>query len=87
MNRMNTPTSIGSIITVGGVLGIFISFIIQRSEFDPTAFALSIVSIFIAIVGIALILQPPVKQDTTSDNVTKAIMLMFDSIDLFTDSQ
>ena len=65
---MNPQTSIGSIITVGGVLGIFISFIIQRSEFDPTAFALSIVSIFIAIVGIALILQPPIKQDTTKNN-------------------
>jgi len=68
---MNTQTGIGSIITVVGVLGIFISFIIQKSELDPTAFALSIVSIFIAIVGIALILQPPVKQNTKSVNATK----------------
>jgi multisubunit Na+/H+ antiporter MnhG subunit len=61
---MELETTIGSIGTVAGVLGIFISFIIQKSEFDPTAFALSMVSIFIAIVGIALILQPHAKQGT-----------------------
>jgi hypothetical protein len=45
---MKLQTTIGSAVTVTGVLGIFISFVIQKSEFDPTAFALSIVSIFIA---------------------------------------
>ena len=61
---MKLRTTIGYAVTVAGVLGIFISFIIQKSEFDPTAFALSIVSIFIAVIGIALILQPPPKQET-----------------------
>jgi hypothetical protein len=51
-------------MTVAGVLGIFVSFVIEKSEFDPTAFALSMVSIFIAVIGIALILQPPAKQVT-----------------------
>jgi hypothetical protein len=46
------------------ILGIFISFVIQQSEFDPTSLALSIASIFIAIVGIALILQPPKGKPT-----------------------
>ena len=68
---MDLHTRVGFIIAVTGVLGIFISFVIQKSEFDPIAFALSMVSIFIAIVGIALILQPPVKQNTKSVNATK----------------
>jgi hypothetical protein len=61
---MTLQTTIGSAVTVVGVLGIFVSFIIEKSEFDPTAFALSMVSIFIAVVGIALIFQPPAKQET-----------------------
>jgi hypothetical protein len=61
---MELQATIGSVATVAGVLGIFISFVIQKSEFDPTAFALSMVSIFIAIVGIALILRPHAKQGT-----------------------
>lgn len=52
-------TLFGYFLTAIGILGIFISFVIQKSEYDPTAFALSMVSILIAIVGITLILQPP----------------------------
>ena len=59
---MDSQTTIGSVVTVAGVLGIFISFVIQKSEFDPTAFALSMVSIFLAVVGIAIILQPSTRQ-------------------------
>ena len=33
----------------------------EALKFDPTAFALSMVSIFIAVVGIALVLQQPSK--------------------------
>jgi hypothetical protein len=58
---MELQIAIGSVATVAGVVGIFISFLIEKSEFDPTAFALSMVSIFIAVVGIALILQQPAK--------------------------
>jgi len=58
---MGLQNTIGSIATVGGIIGIFVSFLIEKSEFDPTSFALSMVSIFIAIVGIALVLQQPAK--------------------------
>ena len=52
-------TSAGYFLTTIGVLGIFTSFVIQKSEFDPTALALAIAAIFVAIMGITLILQPP----------------------------
>ena len=52
-------TLLGYFLTAIGILGIFTSFVIQKSEYDPTAFALSMISILIAIVGITLILQPP----------------------------
>jgi DMSO reductase anchor subunit len=55
---LQNQTLAGYFLTTIGMLGIFTSFVIQRSEFDPTAFALSMVAIFIAIVGITLILQP-----------------------------
>lgn len=60
---MKLQTTIGSAVTVAGVLGIFISFAIEKSEFDPIAFALSLVSIFIAVIGIAIILQSPARQE------------------------
>ena len=60
---MQTTNLVGCIVTVAGLLGILISFIIQSSDFDPTSFALSIVSIFIAIGGITLILQPTRTQN------------------------
>jgi len=56
---MPNQTLLGYFLTTIGILGILTSFVIQKSEFDPTAFALSMVSILIAIVGITLILQPP----------------------------
>jgi len=56
---MELQSVIGWVATVAGVMGILISFLIEKSEFDPTAFALSMVSIFIAVVGIALVLQQP----------------------------
>jgi len=68
---METHAAIGSIATVAGVMGIFISFLIEKSEFDPTAFALSMVSIFIAIVGIAVVLQQPSKHQKSQKRKTK----------------
>ena len=62
---MEVQNTIGSVATVGGMIGIFVSFVIGKSELDPTAFALSMISIFIAIVGIALILQQPSKARQT----------------------
>ena len=58
---MELQIIVGYVATVAGVLGIVISFLIEKTEFDPTAFALSMVSIFIAVVGIALVLQEPSK--------------------------
>jgi len=62
---MEVQNIIGSIATAGGIIGIFVSFIIGKSELDPTAFALSMISIFIAIIGIALVLQQPSKTHQT----------------------
>jgi hypothetical protein len=36
-----------------------VSFIIQTSDYDPTVFSIAMASIFIAIVGISLILEKP----------------------------
>jgi len=46
-------------MTIAGLGGMFISFVIQKGDFDPTAFGVAIASIFIAIVGVALILEQP----------------------------
>jgi 1,4-dihydroxy-2-naphthoate octaprenyltransferase len=55
---MQIQWGLGYILATLGIVGMFASFVIQQSEFDPTSFSLSVMSIFIAITGIALILQP-----------------------------
>ena len=56
----------GYVLTAAGLIGILVSFIIQKSEFDPTAFAVATAAIFMAIVGIAMILgSGPAKTQAT----------------------
>lgn len=54
---MRTEHAIGYALTVAGLIGILVSFAIQKSEFDPTAFGVAIAAIFLAIVGIAMALE------------------------------
>lgn len=65
---MQTMTLVGWIITGAGLVGMVISFVIQQGDFDPTAFGVAIASIFLAIVGIALVLEQPKPNAQTSKN-------------------
>jgi len=56
MTKMQKP---GAIMAGVGLIGVFVSFVIQKGEFDPTALGLSIGSIFLAIMGIAWMLGSP----------------------------
>jgi hypothetical protein len=57
--------AVGSVLTVAGLVGIVISFVVQQSDFDPTSFAIATASIFVAIVGISFILQTPKSETKT----------------------
>lgn len=39
--RMQTQTTVGYALTAIGVAGVFVSFAIQQSDIDPTAFSLA----------------------------------------------
>jgi hypothetical protein len=52
-------TVAGMVLTAIGLVGILISFSIQKSDVDPTALAVAFVSISVSIVGIALIIGDP----------------------------
>jgi hypothetical protein len=54
-------TAAGIILTAIGLVGIFISFAIQKSDVDPTALTVAFASISISIVGISLIIGDPNK--------------------------
>jgi hypothetical protein len=49
----------GIVLTAIGVVGILISFQIQKSEVDPTALTIAFASISISIVGLSLIIGDP----------------------------
>lgn len=62
MNRgdhMKLQTAGGIVLTAIGLVGIFISFSIQKSDVDPTALTVAFVSISISIVGLSLIIGDP----------------------------
>jgi len=52
-------TTAGIILTAVGLVGIFISFSIQKSDVDPTALTVAFASISTSIVGISLIIGDP----------------------------
>jgi hypothetical protein len=58
-------------MTIAGLVGMFTSFVIQKGDFDPTAFGVAIASIFIAIVGVALILEQPKSNAETTQSSPK----------------
>jgi len=58
MSEMRKP---GIVITTVGIIGVFVSFVIQKSELDPTALGVAIASIFLATIGIGWILGSPTE--------------------------
>jgi hypothetical protein len=52
-------TAAGIILTVIGLIGMLISFSIQKSDFDPNALTVAFASISVSIVGISLIIGDP----------------------------
>jgi len=52
-------TLAGIILTVVGLVGILVSFSIQKSDVDPTALTVAFASISVSIVGISLIIGDP----------------------------
>jgi len=63
-----TQTIAGILVTALGIIGIFVSFTVQKSDVDPTAMMIAFASIAISIVGISLILERPAPTQTMKDN-------------------
>lgn len=59
--------TVGYVLTGAGLVGVLISFIIQTSDFDPTAFGIAIFAVIVAIVGISLVLESP-KDDADAQS-------------------
>ena len=64
--RPKLQTGVGIVLTVLGLIGIFISFSVQKSDFDPTALMISFVSISVSIMGISLIIERTTSGDNRS---------------------
>ena len=58
-------TTVGILLTMIGLVGIFISFTIQKSDYDPTALTVAAVSISGSILGISLIIGDSKPSPTT----------------------
>ena len=58
----------GIVVTMLGLIGILVSFTVQKSDVDPVAMMIAFVSIATSIVGISLILETPIQ---ASDKVAK----------------
>jgi hypothetical protein len=52
-------TLAGIVLTATGLVGILISFSIQKSDVDPTALTVAFASISVSIVGISLLIGDP----------------------------
>jgi hypothetical membrane protein len=63
-------TNAGYTLIGVGILGIIVSFIMQPSDFDPTGSAISLVSVFLAIVGIALVFEAAPANEKAARGVT-----------------
>jgi hypothetical protein len=51
----------GIVLTAIGLVGMLISFSIQKSDVDPTALTVAFASISVSIVGISLIIGDPTQ--------------------------
>ena len=61
--------AIGILILAAGLIGIYVSFTIQKSDVDPNAMMVAFGSIATSIVGIAIILETPIPK--LSRNTTR----------------
>jgi hypothetical protein len=57
-------TTAGIVLTAIGLVGILISFSIQKSDVDPTALTVAFASISASIVGISLMIGDPTPKTT-----------------------
>ncbi len=65
--RLSQIHTVGYILTALGIGGILVSFAGEQSEYvDPVIFTFATVSIFVAIVGLALVFKLPDKKDPAS---------------------
>jgi hypothetical protein len=58
-SNLKLQTAAGTALTIVGLVGILISFQVQKSDIDPTALMIAFVSISISIIGISLIIENP----------------------------
>lgn len=54
--HLKLQTAVGAILTAVGLVGVFVSFSVQKSDVDPTALMIAFVSIAVSIIGISLII-------------------------------
>jgi len=66
--RLSQVHTVGYVLTALGIGGILFSFAGEQSEYvDPITFALATVSMFIAIVGLALVFKLPNKENVRTN--------------------
>jgi len=67
--HLKLQSTAGIVLTAIGLVGIFISFSIQKSDFDPTALTVAFVSISTSIVGLSLIIGDPTPKTTNKQSL------------------
>ena len=69
-SHIKLQVAAGTVLTVVGLVGILISFQVQKSDIDPTALMIAFVSISVSIIGISLIIENPAspKNDSSESN-------------------
>lgn len=71
-SHIKIQAAVGILLTAVGLIGIFISFSVQKSDIDPTAMMIAFVSISVSIVGISLIIENPASpKKGTSESKSK----------------
>jgi hypothetical protein len=61
-------TIAGILVTAVGIIGIFVSFTVQKSDVDPVAMMIAFASIAISIVGISLLFETPSPSKALKEN-------------------
>jgi hypothetical protein len=65
-SHLKLQAAVGAVLTVVGLVGIFISFSVQKSDVDPTALMIAFVSISVSIIGISLMIERPASPKSES---------------------
>ena len=64
--HLKMQSAVGAALTLVGLVGILISFSVQKSDIDPTALMIAFVSISVSIIGISLIIENPASPKNES---------------------